>query len=222
MTDFSKHDDVPAQDAAPPVPPQGPPPEPGCGPAVDALRQPPPGPHDMPGPPYPPPAPPAPPYGYGYGYGQGPLPYPPPPLKPPTSTAMWTHLGALLTLVAGSSVCCLGWALAWIAPLVIRTNERNRHDPFIRHHAAQAINYGITSAIVGVLGIAGYGAGIAGVAMLENDGPVWVPFAAFGLLALAVLHTLIGLIFSIIGCTKASGGHWWSYPRIFALPFVKS
>ncbi|MFF7210580.1 DUF4870 domain-containing protein [Streptomyces sp. NPDC008238] len=201
MTDFGKHDDVPPRDTAPPVPPQ---------------QGPVPGPHAMPSPPPPYPPPP-----YGYGYAHGPLPYPPPPLRPPTTPAMWAHLGALLTLVAGSSMCCVGWALTWIAPLVIRSNERNKHDPFIRHHAAQGINYGITTAIVGLLGILGYGGGFAALAAYEHGGPVWLPFVAFGLLALAALHLLAGLVFCIIGSTKANGGQWWSYPKFFALPFVR-
>ncbi|WUD73868.1 DUF4870 domain-containing protein [Streptomyces sp. NBC_00510] len=208
MTDFSKHDDVPPRDTVPPVPPQP-------GPAQ--------GPHAMPSPPppYPPPAPPQPPYGYGYGHAQGPLPFPPPPLRPPTTPAMWAHLGALLTVVAGSSMCCLGWALAWVTPLVIRSNERNKHDPFIRHHAAQGINYGITAAIAGLLGIVGYVGGIASVAAYDHGGPVWLPFVAFGLMALAALHLLTGVIFCIIGSTKANGGQWWSYPKFVALPFVR-
>ncbi|MET9876195.1 DUF4870 domain-containing protein [Actinacidiphila glaucinigra] len=206
MTDFSKHEDVPPRDTAPPVPPQQ-------GPA--------PGPHAMPSPPppYPPPAPP--PYGYGYGHAQGPLPYPPPPVRPPTTPAMWAHLGALLTLVAGSSVCCIGWALAWVAPLVIRSNQHNKHDPFIRHHAAQAINYGITTAIVGLLAVAGYVGGLVGLAAYDDGGPGWLPVVGFGLLALAVLHLLAGLILCIVGSTKANGGQWWSYPKFFALPFVR-
>ncbi|MFJ9914640.1 DUF4870 domain-containing protein [Actinacidiphila glaucinigra] len=208
MTDFSKHDDVPPRDTAPPVPPQP-------GPAQ--------GPHAVPSPPppYPPPAPPQPPYGYGYGHGQGPLPFPPPPLRPPTTPAMWAHLGALLTVVAGSSMCCLGWALAWVTPLVIRSNERNKQDPFIRHHAAQGINYGITAAIAGLLGIVGYGGGLAAVAAYDHGGPVWLPFVGFGLMALAALHLLTGVIFCIIGSTKANGGQWWSYPKFVALPFVR-
>lgn len=202
MTDFSKHGDVPPGDATPAGPPQG---------------QAPPQPHAMPSPPppFPPPAPPP------YGYGHGPLPYPPPPLRPPTTPAMWAHLGALLTVVAGSSMCCIGWALAWVTPLVIRSNERNKHDPFIRHHAAQGINYGITAAIVGLLGIVGYGGGFGALALYEHGGPVWLPFAAFGLMALAALHLLTGVIFCIIGSTKANGGQWWSYPKFFALPFVR-
>lgn len=199
MTDFSKHEGVPPRDAAPPVPPQQ-------GPAQ--------GPHAMPSPPQPPPP-------YGYGYAHGPLPYPPPPVRPPTTPAMWAHLGALLTLVAGSSVCCIGWALAWVAPLVIRSNQHNKHDPFIRHHAAQAINYGITTAIVGLLAVAGYVGGLVSLAAYDDGSPGWLPVAAFGLLAVAGLHLLAGLILCIIGSTKANGGQWWSYPKFFALPFVR-
>ncbi|MDX3355319.1 DUF4870 domain-containing protein [Streptomyces sp. ME01-24h] len=211
MTDFSKHEDVPLQEAAPTVPP-GRAQAPG-GPAMSPSA-----------PPYPPPPAPVPntvpPYGYGY-YAHGPVPFPPPPPRPPTTTAMWAHLGALLTVVAGSSMCCIGWALAWVTPLVIRSNERNKHDPFIRHHAAQGINYGITAAIAGLLGIVGYGGGFAALAVYDHGGPVWLPFAAFGLMALAALHLLTGVIFCIIGSTKANGGQWWSYPKFVALPFVR-
>jgi uncharacterized Tic20 family protein len=135
---------------------------------------------------------------------------------------MWAHLGALLTVVAGTSMCCVGWALGWITPLFIRSSQQNKHDPFIQHHAAQGINYGITTAIMAVLGIVGYFGGLAGLATIDEGGPVWLPIAAFCLLALAGLHTLIGLIFCIIGSTKANSGQWWSYPRFFALPFVRS
>lgn len=202
MADFSKHEDVPPRDTAPPVPPQG-------------QAQ---GPQAVPPPPYRPPAPPPPP---PYGYAHGPLPYPPPPMRPPTTPAMWAHLGALLTLVAGTSVTCLGWALAWVAPLIVRSQQQNKHDPFIRHHAAQGINYGITTAIVGLLAIAGYAGGIAGLIAYDDGGPGWLPAVGFGLLALAVLHLLAGLVLCIVGSTKANTGQWWSYPKFFALPFVR-
>ncbi|WP_431944649.1 DUF4870 domain-containing protein [Actinacidiphila sp. bgisy167] len=210
MTDFSKHEDVPPQGAAPTAPPgQGQEPD---GPAMSPPAS-----------PYPPPPAPVPntvpPYGYGYAHG--PVPFPPPPPRPPTTPAMWAHLGALLTLVAGSSVCCLGWALAWVAPLVIRSNQHNKHDPFVRHHTAQAINYGITTAIVGVFVLAGYGGGIAGMAMSAGEDPLWLPLTGFGVMALAGLHMLVGLIFCIVGSTKANSGQWWTYPKFFALPFLR-
>lgn len=224
MTDFSKHEGIPPQDAAPQGPPQGPPQEPPQGPPPPG-----PGPYTAPGAgsgPFPPPPPP-----YGHpGPGPGwagapgyPPPFPPPPMRPPTGPAMWAHLSALITVLVGSSICCLGWALGWVPPLIIRGNEQNKYDPFIRHHAAQAMNYGITAAVTVLLGGVGYGAGIGGAIWhSEDNGPIALAVAGFGLLALCVLHMLLGIIFCAIASTKANSGQWWRYPRFVALPFLKS
>ena len=86
----------------------------------------------------------------GPGYGTQPP-------APPTGPAMWAHLGALLTITAGTMMCCgLGAFLGWIFPLSLRGNDRHKHDPYIRHHATQAVNFGITQAIMAALGMVLY------------------------------------------------------------------
>ncbi|MFE2425720.1 DUF4870 domain-containing protein [Streptomyces sp. NPDC059373] len=225
MTSFEKRDDAAAEatdaaetvDAVPPAPSV--PPQPG---AQGAGPQPP-----CPG------VPGQPPYGGWQGQpgypGRPPYPGQPgpgwqpyPPQRSPTSVAMWAHLSAVLTLTVGGTVCCIGPLLCWIAPVVIRNESQNRHDPFIRHHATQALNHAITQAIAMVLAVLLYIGVIASSAFADSSQSGWVAPVVVGSLLLALIgYGIAGFVFAIIGTTKANGGQWWSYPKMFAIPFVK-
>jgi uncharacterized Tic20 family protein len=250
MTSFEKRDDAAADatdaaetvDAVPPapsVPPQSPSPsqspsQPGPQPGAQGAGPQPPYP-GVPGqPPYAgwqgqPGHPGQPPYPGQPGPGWQPYPGQPgpgwqpyPPQKSPTSVAMWAHLGALLTLTVGGTVCCIGPLLGWIAPVVIRNESQNRHDPFIRHHATQALNHAITQAIAMVLAVLLYIGVIASSAFADSSQSGWVAPVVVGSLLLALIgYGIAGFVFAIIGTTKANGGQWWSYPKMFAIPFVK-
>jgi uncharacterized Tic20 family protein len=181
--------------------------------------------HDAPSDAPPPPQP-------GYpGYPGGYYP-PPPPRRSPNSIAMWAHLGVLIALAVGSTVCCLGPLLCWIAPLVIRNDQQNQHDPFIRHHATQALNHAITQTIAltagMLLGIATYIGFIAVAVAHDNSGAAdqwpsaWpVPVITGILCAVLFVYGIAGFVLSIVGTTKANSGQWWSYPKFLAIPFVK-
>jgi uncharacterized Tic20 family protein len=142
---------------------------------------------------------------------------------------MWAHLGPIIALTVGSSVCCIGPMLCWIVPLVIRNDQQNRHDPFIRHHATQALNHAITQAIALTLamflGLVTY-FGLIFTLVSHSDGDMpsglpALPITAGVLLAALVLYCIAGFVFAVIGTTKANSGQWWAYPKFLAIPFVK-
>ncbi|MFG2139237.1 DUF4870 domain-containing protein [Streptomyces sp. NPDC048650] len=174
--------------------------------------------------------------GGSYGYPPGPG-YPvdplyqqpgyggPQPPAPSTSPAMWTHLGALLTVVVGSGMCCgLGGFLGWVAPLSIRNGARHRHDLYVRHHATQAMNFGFTQAIVAGLGLVLYVGSTLIFAAAANpaqrDGPgVAVPvLTVMGIMA---AYAIAGMVCAVIGTVKANSGELWTYPRLIAWPMAK-
>ncbi|MEU9484252.1 DUF4870 domain-containing protein [Streptomyces decoyicus] len=165
--------------------------------------------------------------GYGYPGAQQPGPgYGPQPPAAPTGPAMWAHLGALLTMTAGTMMCCgLGAFLGWIFPLSLRGNDRHKHDPYIRHHATQAVNFGITQAIMAALGVVLYVASafiFAAAATTDaqrNSSGLAVP-----LLTVIVIfgsYALSGVICAVIGTVKATRGELWTYPRLIAWPLSK-
>ncbi|MGK5628620.1 DUF4870 domain-containing protein [Streptomyces sp. URMC 123] len=170
----------------------------------------------------------------GYGYPGGPTPYPagaapygagpggyPPPMPPQGSQAMWAHLGALLTMIVGGSMCCgLGYILGWIAPLIVRNNAPN--DPYVRHHASQGINFGITQAIMAVLAFIAYIVTVAvGVSTSDGDDAGAFPVVILIVMGLFVVYGICSMVFAVIGTIKANKGEMWSYPKAFAFPFTK-
>ncbi|MGX1757013.1 DUF4870 domain-containing protein [Streptomyces lydicus] len=168
-------------------------------------------------------------YGYpgvqqppGPGYGPG-----APPPAPSTGPAMWAHLGALLTVTVGSTMCCgLGALLGWIFPLSVRGNDRHKHDPYVRHHATQAMNFGITQAVMAALGTVLYFASaFIFAAAAHTDAQRNSSGLAVPLLTVIVIFggfVLSSIICAIIGTVKASRGELWTYPRLIAWPLGKS
>ncbi|MCR8576527.1 DUF4870 domain-containing protein [Streptomyces sp. Isolate_219] len=167
----------------------------------------------------------------GYGYPGTPQPGTPQPgygTQPPTPSsgpAMWSHLGALLTVTAGTMMCCgLGAFLGWIYPLSLRGNDRHKHDPYIRHHATQAVNYGITQAIMAALGLVLYVASaliFAAAATEEqrNSSGLAVPLVT--VIVIFGAYALSGVVCAVIGTVKATRGELWTYPRLIAWPLSK-
>lgn len=138
---------------------------------------------------------------------------------------MWSHLGALLTITAGTMMCCgLGAFLGWIYPLSLRGNDRHQHDPYIRHHATQAVNYGITQAIMAAFGLVLYVASaltFAAVATEEqrNSSGLAVPLVT--VIAIFGAYALSGVICAVMATVKATRGELWTYPRLIAWPLSK-
>ncbi|WP_327225917.1 DUF4870 domain-containing protein [Streptomyces platensis] len=162
----------------------------------------------------------------GYGYPGTPQPgYGPRPPAPSSGPAMWSHLGALLTITAGTMMCCgLGAFLGWIYPLSLRGNDRHQHDPYIRHHATQAVNYGITQAIMAAFGLVLYVASaltFAAVATEEqrNSSGLAVPLVT--VIAIFGAYALSGVICAVMATVKATRGELWTYPRLIAWPLSK-
>ncbi|MEU8786503.1 DUF4870 domain-containing protein [Streptomyces sp. NPDC048637] len=162
----------------------------------------------------------------GYGYPGTPQPgYGPQPPAPSSGPAMWSHLGALLTLTAGTMMCCgLGAFLGWVYPLSLRGNERHKHDPYLRHHATQAVNYGITQAIMAALGLVLYVASalvFAAAATEEqrNGSGLAVPLVT--VIVIFGTYALSGVVCAVIGTVKATRGELWTYPRLIAWPLSK-
>ncbi|MFB7635485.1 DUF4870 domain-containing protein [Streptomyces sp. NPDC056149] len=172
-----------------------------------------------------------PPGGYGhpgaacYGYQAAPGYGVPPPPAPATGPAMWAHLGAVLTITAGSMFCGLGGFLGWIAPLSIRGSARHKHDPYVRHHATQALNFGLTQTIVAVLGVVLYfGSALVFAAADHSGSSEAPPGLAVPLLTVMVVmaaYAISGIVCAIVATTKANKGEPWRYPRLIAWPLVK-
>jgi uncharacterized Tic20 family protein len=95
----------------------------------------------------------------------------------PRTLAMLAHLLGLLT--------------GFVGPLVIYLVNGEK-DLFVRHHAAEALNFQIT------LTIAAVGSALA---MLLLIGFLLLPVVLIG-----------GIVLQIIGAVKANAGEWWRYP----------
>ncbi|WP_050514877.1 DUF4870 domain-containing protein [Streptomyces rimosus] len=165
-------------------------------------------------------------YPQGGGWGPGGQPGYAQPMRPPTTNAMWTHLGALLTVTVGSSFCCgLGGILGWIAPMTIRNNQQHQQDPLVRHHGTQAMNWGITQAIVVAIGTVLYFcAMLVGITMEHANGgreSLAFPIAVLVIAVLVVAFEITSIVFAIIATVKANRGEFWSYPKFIAWPMVK-
>ncbi|MBE1534835.1 DUF4870 domain-containing protein [Actinomadura algeriensis] len=159
---------------------------------------------------------------YGRPYGPpppgGPPPYGPPPHGPPPygrppygvpphgpsgsggdepMWAMFCYLGSLL--------------VGFVAPLVIYFVKK-RESRFVRHHAAQALNYALTLLIhiVGILLV-------TVVPMIITENPVFlIP------LVLMYLEVLISpLVVLIIGAVKSNKGEYFRIPVFFCLPMIR-
>ncbi|GAA3187249.1 MULTISPECIES: DUF4870 domain-containing protein [Streptomyces] len=171
---------------------------------------------------------PAPPGGYGYP-SAGPYPTPgyapPPPSRSSHSTAMWAHLSALLTVTAGSMLCCgIGAFLGWIGPMSMRNDSRNKQDPYLRHHTTEALNFGLTQAIMAAIGTVLYFSTMIIYGMVATPEQLQSSGLAIPMLTVVVMmggYGLSSVICAIIATTKANRGEWWSYPRLVAWPMLK-
>jgi uncharacterized Tic20 family protein len=85
----------------------------------------------------------------------------------------------------------LGIFTGFLGPLVIYLTSA-KEDPFVRHHAAEALNFHITLAI----------AYVACFALMC----LFVGFILFPILWIG------SLVLEIQGCLAANRGEWWKYP----------
>jgi uncharacterized Tic20 family protein len=125
-----------------------------------------------------------PPSGYQQGYQQ-PYASPGPAPLSPSDERTWSiaaHLSPFLASFVG---------LPFLGPLVIYLVFRDR-GPFVRHHAAQALNFQIIVAI-GIL--------------------ISVPlmFVLVGFITAAVI-AIAAIVFQIVAAVEANNGKWYRYP----------
>ena len=122
----------------------------------------------------------------GQQWGQAAAPAPASPPGPPASAfggtdartmAMLCHLLAIFT--------------GFLGPLIIYLINGDK-DPFVRHHAAESLNFQITVAIALF---------VSAILILVLIGLLLFPVIWIG-----------ALVFEIIGAVRASKGEWWRYP----------
>jgi uncharacterized Tic20 family protein len=122
----------------------------------------------------------------GQQWGQTSTPVPAPPTAPvvaqgsgtdPRTMAMLCHLLAIFT--------------GFLGPLIIYLINGDK-DPFVRHHAAESLNFQITVTIAVI---------VSAVLILVLVGLLLLPIIWIG-----------ALVFEIIGAIRANKGEWWKYP----------
>ena len=103
--------------------------------------------------------------------------------------AMVAHLSALAAAFV---------ALAFLGPLVVYLVKRDE-DPFVREHAAEALNFQLSCLLYGVVG---------GIVLV-----ITIIFV-FGLLLIpvAILLAIAWLVLTIVGAIKAAQGESFRYP----------
>jgi hypothetical protein len=109
--------------------------------------------------------------------------------------------------------CHLGVFIGgFILPLVVYLTEGKKND-FVRHHAAEALNFNITY-FVAMLAWMGclFGSIVVGAGTSQSGsaaGPGALFFLIFGLFFVIYLAVL-GM--AIVGAIKAGKDEWWRYP----------
>lgn len=112
-------------------------------------------------------------------------------------------MGAHLSAFVGAWV-----ALAFVGPLVIWLIRKDQ-DPFVEHHAKEALNFNLTVLLVAVVG------GLAGVLLSL----ITLGIGLFLLVPLAAAIAIGWLVLTIIAAIRASNGDGYRYP--FTIRFVQ-
>jgi uncharacterized Tic20 family protein len=97
--------------------------------------------------------------------------------------------------------------LSWIPGLVVRNGAVNAHE---RLHGTQAANFYLTGLLATILGFVLFGV-LASAA--PEAGAAWI--------GICLLYCLASFIVWLIALVNASSGKKFTYPVIFAIPFVK-
>ncbi|MEV5571429.1 DUF4870 domain-containing protein [Spirillospora sp. NPDC052269] len=138
------------------------------------------------------------------------MPLPPPVTPWERDKAGWAELSGLIGMSAAAvfSAFTLGLLVlaTWIAPFVFFTIYKNR-SPFVRYHAAQALNVQLTGMVVGV------GAVALSAATLGLGAVLAVP--------ITLVFWLVQFIFMIIATSRAEAGGWYAIPAFLAWPIVR-
>jgi uncharacterized protein len=100
--------------------------------------------------------------------------------------------------------CLVG---GWLLPLIIYLVNGTK-DAYVRHHAAEALNFQITFIIT-------Y---IAAFIVLLAGGIATRGLGFFALFPLVFIALILNWVFGVVGAVKAYHGEWWRYP--VAIRFV--
>ncbi|MFC9974916.1 DUF4870 domain-containing protein [Spirillospora sp. NPDC127200] len=98
-------------------------------------------------------------------------------------------------------LCHLGQLLIGVfAPLVVYLVKKDE-SPFLRHHAREGLNFGITQIIYGMINVV-------------------LMFVLIGLLT-ALVQAVATLVFIILAAVAANRGEWYRFPSFMAWPMIK-
>ena len=106
----------------------------------------------------------------------------------------------------------------------MRNDSRNKNDPYLRHHTTEALNFGLTQAIMAVIGTVLYFSTMIVYGMVANAAQRASAGLAVPMLTIIVMmggYALSSVVCSIIATMKANRGEWWTYPRLVAWPMLK-
>jgi uncharacterized Tic20 family protein len=117
----------------------------------------------------------------------------------PSDDQTWALLAYLLGLVASI-----------IAPLVIYLVKRNE-SRYVRYHAAQALNLGLTGLIYAVAAV------VIGILLALATHGLGFILMVLVLLAIGIAH----LVYLIMGAVKAYQGQPFQIPAFLCLPMVR-
>ncbi|WP_258862494.1 DUF4870 domain-containing protein, partial [Marinitenerispora sediminis] len=155
----------------------------------------------------------------GAGFGPGgrppqaaePQPYPHPPTSPPrhggggSDEITWSMIAHLSGVIMG----CAGWLPALVVYLLRRNQPGQANQPsFVRHHAAEALNFQLTLVVPYLV--------------------MWAVYIGLGMYAytlswigslLIVAVWLVSIVFGILAAVGVTRGRWYRYP--VALRLVK-
>ena len=124
-------------------------------------------------------------------------------------TAMWAHLGTLLTWLAALVLVAPLSLFCFVTPLIIRS--RHPDDMFVRHHSTQSLNSCFTGLVLGVAGI------VLVIASIGVSNIVVLVAAVVVLVASAIARAIC----EIVGSVKASHGERFTFPVWIAFRFMK-
>ena len=122
------------------------------------------------------------------------------PPSPNRSLAVLSHLGSVLG--------------GFLLPLVIYLTA-DRRDRFLRHHAAEGLNFQLTLLLgVGLAVVAMFGAFFLGILGASGGGTgAFAFFGGFFVVWLLIMALSFGgIVLGILGAVRANQGVWWRYP----------
>jgi len=170
--------------------------QPGYGPPAGPPGYPPPAGHPGYGPPAGQPSYGPPPGQWGYGQQYNPQGYGP---RGPSDDQTWAMLSYLLALFASI-----------IAPLVIYLVKMNE-SRYVRFHAAQALNMGITAIIESIAIV------IVGIVVAVATHGFGILLLVLGFLALGIAH----LVYLILAAVRSNQGQLYRVPTIICFRMVR-